>query len=51
MEKVLQELFGHILLDAHTVQTVTKYIWMWYCLYIIKIAEDLEQIIERHHSL
>ena len=28
MEKVLQELFGHIYLGAHAVQTVPKYIWM-----------------------
>ena len=45
MEKVLPELFGHIVLGTHTVQTVPKCIWIWQWVYISRLKQSKKYIL------
>ena len=39
--KCYKNFFGHIFLGSHTTQTLTKYIWMWHCLYWFTLSSYL----------
>ena len=54
MEKLLQEIFGHTFLSAHTVQRVPKYLWMqhWKCrfFYVGQTGDQLHVRFNCHRS-
>ena len=50
MEKVLQELLGHIFLGAHTVQMVPKYIWVWHCRSFMDIMNKIKDVEFEYNS-
>ena len=45
--KCYKNFFGQIILGAHTVQNVPKYIWMWHCLVFTDIFKAESSSLER----